>query len=513
MASDKDWHGQHMDAVSAQMENIETAPLGPDGAVPGSGHAQAYPSHPSHPSHPPQPPYARGAAPFDELAQFAALHAPQHAPMTPPSLAVNMPPRPTTVAETGLELVLLEELALKHIVSASVITGAELAERMCLPLPGVVEEAIAVLRRDGLVDYHNISGGAHHGNAGMRLRATERGVQIEARAREHNGYVGPAPVKFSTYAQMLHQQSRSDRGVSRADVWRKTSHLVLADETIDSLGAGLESGGPLLIYGQPGNGKTAVASSLARMLRAGVLVPHAVQIDNHIVRVFDPSMHKPLPVDPSTSGAKMDERWVYCHAPFVRAGAELRPDDLSLRFSQQYHYYDCPIQLKAAGGVLLLDDLGSNGERVDDLLYRCLEPVATGVDHLTTVTGRSLPVPFTTLLVVAIARTASELLSEALLRRFPCKVHIPGPTEEQYRELFRRACKEAGVEFDPAGIDYVIERCYARAGHVPRSSHPAQLVELICAAARYFGLQAHLVPQLIDVASDMYFGRMDSGGQ
>jgi hypothetical protein len=371
------------------------------------------------------------------------------------------------------------------------------------------------LRHDGLVDYHNISGSAHQGNGGMRLRATDRGVQIEARAREHNGYVGPAPVTFSAYAHMLRKQTMSGRGVSRADVWRRTAHLVLTDETIDSLGAGLESGGPLLIHGHSGNGKSAVASSLARMFRIGVLVPHAVQIDGHIVRVFDPSIHKPLQLDPSGSGSKMDERWVYCQAPFVRAGAELRSEDLSLRFNQQYRYYDCPVQLKAAGGVLLLDDLGSYGQRVDDLLFRCLEPLATGIDHLTTVTGRSLPVPFTPLLVVAAARPPSELLGEALLRRFPCKIYIPGPSEEQYRELFRRACKDAGVEFDPAGIDHVIERCYARAGHVPRCSHPAQLVQLICAAARYFGIQAQLVPQLIDVAADMYFGRIErieSGG-
>lgn len=508
MASDRDWRGQHVDVAGAQVDNIETAPLGADGSFPALSGASRLPvtSRP----HPQTLPPAHVSAPFDELAQFAAIHAMKDAPISPP-LSLIQPPRPTTVAETGLELVLLEELALKHIVSAGVIAGAELAERMCLPLPGVVEEAIAVLRRDGLVDYHNVSGGGMHGNGGMRLRATDRGIQIEARAREHNGYVGPAPVKFSAYAHLLRQQAMSGRGVSRADVWRKTAHLVLADETIDSLGAGLESGGPLLIHGQPGDGKTSVASSLARMFRTGVLVPHAVHVDGHIVRVFDPSIHKPLGLDPALSGAKVDERWVYCQAPFVRAGAEVRPEDLSLRFNQQYRYYDCPIQLKAACGVLLLDDLGAKGERVDDLLYRCLEPVATGIDYLTTVTGRSLPVPFTPLLVIATGRPPSELLDEALLRRFPCKVHMPGPTEEQYRELFRRACKDAGLEFDPAGIDYVIERCYARAGHVPRNSHPAQLVQLICAAARYFGIHAQLVPQLIDVAADMYFGRVEAG--
>ena len=43
-----------------------------------------------------------------------------------------------------------------------------------------------------------------------------------------------------------------------------------------------------------GNGKTAIATSLARMLAGGVFVPHAVEIEGQIVRIYDPGVHQRL---------------------------------------------------------------------------------------------------------------------------------------------------------------------------------------------------------------------------
>jgi gluconate kinase len=483
MGDDADRYERIHGAPPDQLETLETAPLS-DFKATGA----------------PRP--GSITAPFDRLAQFASAHASTDPPVPPP-LTLILPPRPTSVAETELEPVLLEELALKHVVSASVITQGELAERLCLPLAGVVDEIVSVLRKQGLVEYQNVGAGLL-GSSALRVRATERGLHIERMTHEQSGYVGPAPVRLASFLRVLRQQARTGRAVGRTEVWRKTSHLVLYDAIVDSLGAGLESGGPILLHGASGNGKTAIASAIARVFQDGVLIPRAVYIDGHVVRVFDPSVHIPLSVDANVSGAKLDDRWVYCQAPFVRAGAELESHHLDLIFNQQNRYYECPIQLKAVGGVLLLDDLGMQRGRIEDLLYRCLEPIATGVDHLTTVSGRKIGVPFTPLVVVASSVPIRELFSEALLRRFPCKIEIPGPTEDQYRELFRRACQDAGIEFAQSGLDYVIERCYARSGHLPRACHAGQIVRLISAAARYFGIKPQLVPQLIDVAADLY---------
>ena len=483
------------------VEDLHTAPLIRGGGEL-SGPSNSLPRHTSYPPHPgrtsgPVPPF--GAQPM-HIASSQANSAPDLAPHAPQ----HIPVRPTTMAETELEVPFLAELALKHIVDAGIVTGGDLALHLHLPLAGVVEEVISALRREGLVEHLSASA-TLLGSAGMKLRPTDRGAQADRVNREKNGYVGPAPVSLRAYERMLRLQAIGERSVKRADVWRRLAHLVLPDETIDGLGAGLGSGGPIFLHGHSGNGKTSIGIAIPRMFGGGILVPHAVQIDGHIVRVFDPSIHQPLPMDAAASGAKIDERWIYCQIPFLRAGVDLKMHQLELHFNEQHHYYDCPIQLKAAGGVLLVDDLGGQQYTPEELLNRMLAPLATGADYLTAISGRQVTLPFTTLLVFATAKEPGKILSEALLRRLPCKLLVPDPTEEQYRELMRRACQSANIELTSAGFDYVIDRCYIRGNRSARACHPAELVRLVGATAHYFGTPPSLTPQLIDMAADLYF--------
>lgn len=483
------------------VEELHTAPLIRGGGEP---RRTSYPPQ-GHTSYPPQMGRTSGPiAPMPPMPAHIATSQVNSAPDLASYAPQHLPPRPTTIAEAELEVPVLAELALKHVVDAGVITGGDLAQRLHLPLAGVVEDAINALRRESLVEHISASA-TLLGAAGMKLRPTDRGMQADRINREKNGYVGPAPVSVRAYERMLRLQAISERTVKRADVWRRLSHLVLPDETIDGLGAGLGSGGPIFLHGNSGNGKTSIGVAIPRMFGGGILVPHAVQIDGHIMRVFDPSVHQPLPLDAAASGAKIDERWVYCQVPFLRAGVDLKLHQLELHFNEQHHYYDCPIQLKAAGGVLLVDDLGGQQYTPEELLNRMLAPLATGADYLTAVSGRQIPLPFTTLLVFATAKEPGKILSEALLRRLPCKLLVPDPTEEQFRELMRRVCQSATIELTTTGFDYVIDRCYIRGNRSARACHPAELVRLIGATARYYGVAPALTPQLIDMAAELYF--------
>jgi hypothetical protein len=431
--------------------------------------------------------------------QAGAPDAREHSP-----LKLVIPPRPQNVAETHLQPELIEDLALKHIVTAGAITGSELADRLCLPLVGIVEDAVNALRREGLID-HVTASATMLGVAAMKLRPTERGAKLERELRVRTSYVGPAPVPWAAFEALLRHQTKATRTVRRADVWRRLSHLVLSDDTVDLIGAGLESGGPILLFGPSGNGKTAIATSLVRMLAGGVFVPHAVDIEGQIVRVYDPGVHQPLNYDALGSHGQPDARWVFCRIPFVRVGADLTAQQLELNYNEYNRYYDAPVQVKAAGGVLFVDDLGEQQLRADDLLNRLLGPAQSNVEYLTLADGRRLPVPFTSLLVFATSHQPNQLVRSELLRRLACKIPVSAPTEQQFREIFRRACEQAGVEFTESGFRYFLDRCYAATGRTPCAGHPAEMLRLIAAAARYAGAPPQLTPQLIDVAAELYF--------
>jgi hypothetical protein len=451
-------------------------------AWPGEGPVERVPPTPSRPGERP-----------------ARTSGPNHVP----TLA-GLPPRPSSLVETKLDTLMLEELALKIVAHVGSLTGGALAERMKLPLAGVVEHLIAALRRDTYIE--SLGGGAAlMGAAGMNLRVTERGAQRAHVLNERSEYAGPAPVPLVDFEYALRQQAPTRRFVGRDNVWRQLGYLVLPDETMDGIGAGVESGGPILLHGPPGNGKTAVGAAIARALGGGgVLVPYAVEVDGQIVRVFDPSVHRPIGVE-QLPAARFDDRWVLCLAPFVRAGGELRLDQLDFIWNERQRFYDCPIQLKAAGGVLLMDDFGQQQHRPEFILNRWVVPLETGMDYLTLLNGSQVPLPFTPLLIFATNLEPGELMHEAYLRRIPCKVYIGDPSQEAFHEICRRQCQELSIEFSEQGFAYLVERCYTRTGQPWRASHARDLLRLVASSARYFGVAAQLNPRLIDVAANLYF--------
>ncbi len=474
----------------------ETAPLG--------ARASAHVTPPVTPESTAWP--GEGAA-AEHGSQTPPRPSPRPAPTSGPNLtatAVGLPPRPSSVAETKLDPILLEELALKIMSHVGSITAGALAERMKLPLAGVVEHLITALRRDSYIETQG-GGAALVGGAGVNLRVTDRGTQRAHLYNQRSAYAGPAPVPLVDFEYALRQQQQARRGIGREQIWRRLAYLVLPDETVDGIGAGVESGGPILLYGPPGNGKTAVGAAIARALSGGgMLVPYAVEVDDQVVRVFDPSLHRPIPAE-QLPPTRFDDRWVLCQAPFVRAGGELRPDQLDLIWNERQRYYDSPIQLKAAGGVLLMDDFGHQRHRPEFILNRWVLPLETGMDYLTLQNGTQVPLPFAPLLIFATNLEPGELMHETYLRRIPCKVHIGNPSPEAFREICLQQCQELGIEFSEQGFAYLVERCYTHTGQPWRASHPRDLLRLVASSARYFGVAPQLTPRLVDVAANLFF--------
>ena len=109
------------------------------------------------------------------------------------------------------------------------------------------------------------------------------------------------------------------------------SHLVLSDRVLDQVGTALAAGHSMFVYGPPGNGKTVIAQACGKLLDGEIAIPHAIEMDGHLMRLFDPVNHEPLSATADTglvSGPRLDARWVRCRRPLVTVGGELTLDSL-----------------------------------------------------------------------------------------------------------------------------------------------------------------------------------------
>ena len=104
--------------------------------------------------------------------------------------------------------------------------------------------------------------------------------------------------------------------------------------------------------------------------------------------------------------------------------------------------YEAPFQVKANGGILLIDDFGRQQVRPRDLLNRWIVPLENRVDYLRLHTGRKVEVPFDVMIVFSTNLPPKDLVDEAFLRRLRHKIEIGDPSFEEYREIFKRVAQD-----------------------------------------------------------------------
>ena len=406
------------------------------------------------------------------------------------------PLAPQTLEETGLSAGFIADLALKHLNQIGQCVGSELAEALCLPMK-ILEPVLDVLKRDHLVE---VTGGSGVGPATYVHTLSSVGVGMAKEALERSRYRGPAPVTLGAYAARVRAQSRIAATISYADLQAALGHLVLPEGTLRQLGPAVNSGQSLFLFGPPGTGKSSIAESIAGLIRGGMVVPYAIQIGAQVIRVFDPSRHNAL----IALDARFDRRWVPISRPFIKVGGELTLDELDLSYDPMSGGHEAPIQLKANGGVLLIDDFGRQRATAEQLLNRWIVPLDRGVDYLTAVDGRKIEVPFDLLLVFATNRTPSSLVDEAFLRRIHYKVAVRPPTDAEFAEILRRLCAQRGITFYPQAAEWIIRYCRSR-GIALRSCHPRDVMNHLVAAARFLDKPVEITPELVSLACDTYF--------
>jgi vacuolar-type H+-ATPase catalytic subunit A/Vma1 len=300
--------------------------------------------------------------------------------------------------------------------------------------------------------------------------------------------------------------------VSPASVRAAFSRLVLSTSVLDQLGPAVRAGRSLFVYGPPGNGKTVISQAIRNLLEGDIAIPHALEVEGQIVRLFDPVNHEPIP-DEAVPGEpdalqrsyRADARWVRCRRPSITVGGELTLDSLELNYEPTAGFYRAPIQAIANGGVLVIDDFGRQHCSARDLLNRWIVPLESRVDYLTLQTGQKFDLPFIVLVVFATNLRPAELVDEAFLRRIQYKVFAENPTHADFMRIFRDYCARLQVPFEPDVVERVLTEYFRPRKIALRGCQPGALIEQALALSEYLGRGRQLTFELLTAACDSYF--------
>jgi predicted ATPase with chaperone activity len=443
--------------------------------------------------------------------------APETAPESPSWGVLDeappfFPPVPESLEDTGLTGSQITDLLLKTLYEQGAMEGDVLARTVALPFT-LIDDLILTAQQRHFVEVLEAHG---HGRGGYTFNLTTEGRTLARAALETSRYVGPAPVPLEQFKHTLEMESVRDVHVRRQVLEEAFSDLVLPDGVLDALGPALNSGGSIFLHGAPGNGKTAIAERVGSLTSSTIFLPRALMIQGNIMVLYDPVFHEAVEVEEgeatfsSTSsifrdGPVYDQRYVKVKRPTVFVGGELTLDQLDLQYDPYSKVYQAPFQLKAAGGVLIIDDFGRQRMRPAELLNRWIVPLEKGFDNLTLHSGIKFPVPFDCILIFATNLNPSDLVDEAFLRRIQYKVEIRSPTRSAFEGIMRMNCEEFGVPYRQEAVDLLYAEYYNAKDFSPRGCHPRDLIKQIQAAAAFKGVEARLEPAAIHQAAHSYF--------
>lgn len=399
------------------------------------------------------------------------------------------PPEPKSLAEAGLGEGMVDALLLKSLLGAVNATTGELASQCCLPRV-LVNESVGRLRDDLLVTIKGQSSGADY-----VYQLTEAGSTRARGHADHANYADAAPVTLAAYERAIHAQAIGQTRVTIDRLRAAFGSLEVSDELLGSIAQAVSDGRGLFLYGAPGNGKTTLAERLCDSFGKRLWIPRTVAVGPDLLRVYDESCHQAVD-EAELRGVDYDRRWVLIRRPTVVVGGELTLEQLDPAFNPTSGVSEAPVQMKANGGVLVIDDFGRQRVSATELLNRLIVPLEKQFDYLSLASGRQARIPFEMLCVLSTNLEPRELVDEAFLRRIPYKIEVVDPTLAQFRDLFATYAKELGVELAPGVVDGLLAQHYQPVSRPLRFCHPRDLLR----QARTYCL-VHDTPARIDTTA------------
>ncbi|MGD9000916.1 MAG: AAA family ATPase [Granulosicoccaceae bacterium] len=426
---------------------------------------------------------------------------------------VDFPTRPQSLEELDISFALIVKLFLKHLLVGGSMRNDELAGKMAIPV-SLLEEPTRFLRNEALIE------GRGKGAAGvsgiMELSLTDRGREHARNYQEESTYSGPVPVTIQQYREQIRKQTVRDQIASREEVDGVFANIVVKKETLTQIGAAFNSGGSLFMYGPAGTGKTFLANHMLRLLQGDIAIPHAVVVEGQIIRVFDPVNHTAVGEDETTQAVSqqelrkpnkqtMDARWVRCKRPVIIAGSELTLDMVDLKYTPAIGFYEAPLQMKANGGIFLIDDLGRQIVQPKTLLNRWIVPLENEVDYLGLHTGTKFQIPFDIIPIFATNLSPEKLADEAFLRRLGYKIHVDYLSEQEFHTVFEQYCMANDLDYDAGLVDYLINEHYKPANRSLAACQPRDLINKVIDFSLFDGNKPKLTKELLAQAWQTYF--------
>lgn len=417
-----------------------------------------------------------------------------------------VPTMPTTLEETGLNRSQAYECILRVIYTKGRPLASEVARELGLSFQ-IVGPLLQEMRQKDLLD---VPGTRGVGDSGYEyVLKAPRGAQAAEDALGKTTYNGPAPVPFKAYVESVKAQTMKNVVVTRRNIRRAFNDLVVSEASLNEIGPAVNSAASIFLFGFPGNGKTSVAERITRLMGDAIYIPYAVEANGQIITLFDNIVHEKVAGDKSTTGsfgeALYDQRWVRVKRPTIVVGGELLLPMLDLTYNETGKFYEAPFQMKANGGIFMIDDFGRQQVRPMDLLNRWIVPLEKKYDYLTTVNGTKIEVPFDELLIFSTNLDPNQLADEAFLRRIKFKIEIRDPDEPQWRKIWALVCKGRQVELDERGIDYLLEKWYRPTNRPLRMCQPRDILDQMMSIAKYNMESVSFTPDLIDAACATYF--------
>ncbi|MFN3641435.1 MAG: ATPase [Gemmobacter sp.] len=416
---------------------------------------------------------------------------------------VQPPPAPRNLAETGLTLVMLRDILLKTMFRMNIDTVTAISRIIALP-PPVTQELVDLARSQRLLE----ATGTLHASSGneMGYQLTDSGKARALDALAQSEYFGAVPVPLEAYREQVKRQSVRNIRLTKQQLVGAMGHLILPDSLLDHLGPAVTSGRSILMYGPPGNGKSSISNGIRDALGDRIYIPRAIEYSGQVITVYDPIVHSKAEaaIDDPTSlrrtGNRFDNRYVYCERPTVITGGELSLSMLDLAYNPTARTYQASLQLKATGGIFIIDDLGRQAEPPQAIVNRWIVPLEMNYDILALQSGEKFVVPFDTLVIFSTNFHPNEIFDGAALRRIFFKIKIDGPNQEMFLKIFAMVARKKKMPLNEAALVHLIKNKYPTIGMNFANYQPVYLIDQMIAICDFEGIPYQMTPDLIDRA-------------